>query len=41
MVKIINQKCVKCGATIGAFVSTCGETQGDPKTKGVCLKEKK
>lgn len=40
MTKIVNSKCKKCGATIGAYVETCGETAGDPKTKGICLKDR-
>lgn len=39
MTKVVNNTCAKCGAPIGALVRTCGETKGDPRTEGVCLKE--
>lgn len=41
MTKIVNNICAKCGAPIGALVRTCGETKGDPRTEGSCLKEVK
>lgn len=41
MTKVVNNTCAKCGVPIGALVRTCGETKGDPRTEGVCLKESK
>lgn len=33
--------CRTCGKSCGYLVDYCGETKGDPKTKGVCLNIKR